>query len=88
MSKKKAYDERGILSLLSRKNCKFNYDLRLVECPNDTGQIGIHTLGKLDYLTKKCGWHVMFKETGQNNVKTNRLKVKAQKNKQFEVNND
>ena len=56
---KNHYDEKKVLSELSRKNVKIDFENHLLTVDNTTGTVGIHSWGKIDYLVKCCGWHVI-----------------------------
>lgn len=56
---KNHYDERKVLIELGRKNVKIDFNTRLLTVDNTTGTVGIHSWGKIDYLVKYCGWHVL-----------------------------
>ena len=56
---KSRYDERKVLAKIARINgVVFDFDNHAISYSRDTGTIGIHTLGKLDFLRKYCGWIV------------------------------
>lgn len=56
MSKK--HDENRDLRSVSRIG-KISLGDRCISI-SKTAKVGIHMLGKLDYLTKYCGWHVVW----------------------------
>jgi hypothetical protein len=57
---KKKYDERTVLAEFKvRYNAELDRRLDVIKFPKNT-QLSIHSCGKLDFLTKYCGWRVMF----------------------------
>lgn len=48
------HDESKDLRLVGRV-CKINFSDRTITCNKQT-ILGIHMLGKIDYLTHYCGW--------------------------------
>ena len=56
---KSRYDEKKVLAKIARINgVDVNFDNHTISYSRDTGTVGIHTLGKLDFLRKCCGWIV------------------------------
>ena len=56
---KSRYDERKVLANIARINgVDVNFGSHTIIYSRDTGIVGIHTLGKLDFLRKYCGWIV------------------------------
>lgn len=56
---KSRYDERKVLANIARINgVDVNFGNHAISYSRDTGTVGIHTLGKLDFLRKYCGWIV------------------------------
>ena len=54
---KSRYDERKVLAKIARINgVDVNFGNHTISYSRDTGTVGIHTLGKLDFLRKYCGW--------------------------------
>ena len=57
---KSRYDERKVLANIARINgVDVNFGSHTIIYSRDTGIVGIHTLGKLDFLRKYCGWIVI-----------------------------
>ena len=56
MSKK--HDENRDLRSFSRVG-KVDYSNKTLQCSKNA-TIGIHLWGKIDFLTKYCGWHFMW----------------------------
>lgn len=58
---KKAYDERKVIASLSRRGVMFDYSTHLITVNKEGANVvGIHSLGKLDYLEHYCGWRTRF----------------------------
>ena len=56
---KSRYDEKKVLAKIARINgVDVNFGNHTISYSRDTGTVGIHTLGKLDFLRKYCGWIV------------------------------
>ena len=56
---KSRYDERKVLANIARINgVNVDFGNHTIKYNRDTGTVGIHTLGKLDFLRKYCGWIV------------------------------
>ena len=56
---KSRYDERKVLANIARINgVEVDFGNHTIKYNRDTGTVGIHTLGKLDFLRKYCGWIV------------------------------
>ena len=56
---KSRYDERKVLANIARINgVNVDFGNHAISYSRDTGTVGIHTLGKLDFLRKCCGWIV------------------------------
>ena len=57
---KSRYDERKVLANIARINgVNVDFGSHTIRYNKDTGTVGIHTLGKLDFLRKYCGWIVV-----------------------------
>ena len=54
----KKHDENKDLRSLAQV-CKINFGDKTIKC-SDKSSIGIHRWGKIDFLTKYCGWHFIF----------------------------
>lgn len=65
MSKK--HDENKDLKSFSKVG-KVNIATKTLSCSKST-HLGIHMLGRIDFLTKYCGWHFVY----NNNVIVNRI---------------
>ena len=52
------HDENRDLRSFSRIG-KVNYSDKTLQC-SKSATIGIHLWGKIDYLTKYCGWHFIW----------------------------
>ena len=57
---KKKHDENKDLQSLSRV-CKVNVGSKTIKC-GDLSKIGIRRWGKIDYLTRYCGWHFVYEK--------------------------
>lgn len=82
MSKK--HDENKDLRSFSRIG-KVDYPNKTLQCSKNA-TIGIHLWGKIDFLTKYCGWFFSFNNSagtggyvGNDDSKTNRELKKAKK---------
>lgn len=61
---KSRYDERKVLANIARINgVNVDFGSHTIMYNKDTGTVGIHTLGKLDFLRKYCGWIVISDST-------------------------
>lgn len=61
---KSRYDERKVLAQIARiSGVTVNFGSRSIQYSRDSGTVGIHTLGKLDYLRKYCGYIVVSVST-------------------------
>ena len=56
---KSRYDEGKVLRQLDKKSVRIDYALKVIEVAKEANDIGIHSLGKLDYLQNYCGWKVI-----------------------------
>ena len=57
---KSRYDERKVLANIARiKGVEVDFGSHTIKYNRDIGTVGIHTLGKLDFLRKYCGWIVI-----------------------------
>lgn len=57
---KKKYDERIVLAEFKvRYKAELDHRLQVIKLPKGT-ELSIHSCGKLDFLTKHCGWRAMF----------------------------
>ena len=54
----KRHDENKDLRSVSRV-CKIDYGSKTLIC-KDKSAVGIHTWGKIDYLTRHCGWYFVY----------------------------
>lgn len=54
----KNYDENKVLKSISRV-AKINYGNKTIHVSKNA-IIGIHTQGKIDFLTKYCKWHLIW----------------------------
>ena len=57
----KKHDENKCLRSVSRV-CKISYADKTLLC-KDKNAVGIHTWGKIDFLTKYCGWYFIYDKT-------------------------
>lgn len=62
MDKKKSYDELTVVKQLSRKHDLqiTNRQIRELSGNMAKGDVGIHSRGKIDYLTNYCGYVHFF----------------------------
>lgn len=61
---KSRYDERKVLAQIARiSGVTVNFGSRSIQYSRDSGTVGIHTLGKLDFLRKHCGYIVVSVST-------------------------
>lgn len=61
MTKKKSYDEVSVVRSLSKKNSiHINTKTKVIEVIKDNNDVGNGSWGKIDYLTKFCGYVVLF----------------------------
>lgn len=63
----KRHDENKDLRSLARI-AKIDFSMKTIRC-NRNNIIGIHTLGRIDYLTKYCGWHLVWDYTAGNSLR-------------------
>lgn len=78
----KRHDENKDLISVSRIG-RINYGDKTIKI-NKSSIVGIKTLGKLDYLTKYCGWHLVwdntiFVSTGRNSNDDDKPKARTAK---------
>lgn len=82
MSRK--HDENKDLRSLARI-AKIDFSMKTIKC-SKTATIGIHTWGRIDYLTKYCGWHFIWdnnagnslREFSNDEIKTSVRKIKKE----------
>ena len=76
------HDENKDLRSLA-KIAKINHSDRTIQCPKNT-VIGIHRWGKIDFLTKYCGWRFIWNNSagvgyiGDNVDNTSSREIKKQ----------
>lgn len=82
----KHHDENKDLRLISRK-VKVNYSNKTLQVSKETN-LGIRTLGRIDYLCNHCGWTlywdnsiVIYNNDLDNNIKRKREAKKEAKEK-------
>lgn len=64
MTKKKSYDETSVLRKLARrKGLTFDYSQKIINVYSGATDVGNSTWGKIDYLTRYCGWFVRSVKT-------------------------
>lgn len=78
----KRHDENKDLISVSRIG-RINYGDKTIKI-NKSSIVGIRLLGKLDYLTKYCSWHLVwdntiFVSTGRNNNDDDKPKARVAK---------
>lgn len=78
----KSYDENKVLRLLSNQGIKTKRENGF-DCVvlNKTRTIGIHTWGKIDYLTNHCGYHIIWINDGPKEDVDSRTERKQRKDK-------
>ena len=79
------YDEVNVVRVLN-ENPDIRVSNKVVEIKKDATNIGNSTHGKIDFLTKYCGWFFMWNNSagtggyvGNDDSKTNRELKKAKK---------
>lgn len=59
----KHYDENKVVNMLAKQGIKTTWSYGTNCIILHKGRtIGIHTWGKIDYLTNHCGYHIIWKE--------------------------
>ena len=60
----KHYDENKVINMLAKQGIKttWSYGTNCIILHKDR-TIGIHTWGKIDYLTNHCGYHIIWKDS-------------------------
>ena len=54
------YDEKKVLRELDRKGVQINFGVHHVVVNTNKNNVGIGTLGKIDFLVNYCGWRCYF----------------------------
>lgn len=74
------YDEKKVLRELDKKGVQVNFGVHQVVVNTNKNNVGIGTLGKIDFLVNYCGWRCIFvkKKDNSNNEdqETNYKKAK------------
>lgn len=65
MSRK--HDENKDLRSLARI-AKIDFSMKAIKCSKNA-TIGIRTWGRIDYLTKYCGWHFIWDNSAGNSLR-------------------
>lgn len=61
------YDEKKVLRELERKGVQVNFGVHHVVVNTNKNNVGIKTLGKIDFLVNYCDWRCIFVKNKVNN---------------------
>lgn len=61
------YDEKKVLRELDKKGVQVNFGVHHIVVNTNKNNVGIGTLGKIDFLVNYCGWRCFFVKKKDNN---------------------
>lgn len=75
------YDEKKVLRELEKKGVKVDFAQHTIVVNTEKNNVGISSLGKLDYLVHYCGWCCRFVKNANERVADDAAETNYNKNK-------